>query len=209
MGNPALDITEGKIIFKGEDITEASPDERSRLGLFMAFQYPVAIPGVTVTKYLRMVMNAHREARGEDEISLKEFRQTVEQAMELTNVPKEFSSRYLNDGFSGGEKKRLEILQLALQKPGVAVLDETDSGLDIDALNVVSNGVNTVRDETGMGVLIITHYKRILDHVRPDRVSIIADGKIVKEGGPELVDQLESEGYGWILDEEEAAPASA
>jgi Fe-S cluster assembly ATP-binding protein len=209
MGNPALDITEGKIIFKGEDITEASPDERSRLGLFMAFQYPVAIPGVTVTKYLRMVMNAHREARGEDEISLKEFRQTVEQAMELTNVPKEFSSRYLNDGFSGGEKKRLEILQLALQKPGVAVLDETDSGLDIDALNVVSNGVNTVRDETGMGVLIITHYKRILDHVRPDRVSIIADGKIVKEGGPELVDQLESEGYGWILEEEEAAPASA
>jgi Fe-S cluster assembly ATP-binding protein len=209
MGNPALDVTEGKIIFKGEDITDASPDERSRLGLFMAFQYPVAIPGVTVTKYLRMVMNAHREARGESEISLKEFRQTVEQAMELTNVPKEFSSRYLNDGFSGGEKKRLEILQLALQKPGVAVLDETDSGLDIDALNVVSNGVNTVRDETGMGVLIITHYKRILDHVRPDRVSIISDGKIVKEGGPELVDQLESEGYGWILDEEEAEPASA
>jgi Fe-S cluster assembly ATP-binding protein len=209
MGNPALDVTEGKIIFKGEDITDASPDERSRLGLFMAFQYPVAIPGVTVTKYLRMVMNAHREARGESEISLKDFRQTVEQAMELTNVPKEFSSRYLNDGFSGGEKKRLEILQLALQKPGVAVLDETDSGLDIDALNVVSNGVNTVRDETGMGVLIITHYKRILDHVRPDRVSIIADGKIVKEGGPDLVDQLESEGYGWILDEEEAEPASA
>lgn len=209
MGNPALDVTEGKIIFRGEDITEASPDERSRLGLFMAFQYPVAIPGVTVTKYLRMVMNAHREARGEEEISLKDFRQTVEQAMELTNVPKEFSSRYLNDGFSGGEKKRLEILQLALQKPGVAVLDETDSGLDIDALNVVSNGVNTVREETGMGVLIITHYRRILDQVRPDRVSIISDGKIVKEGGPDLVDQLESEGYGWILDEEGAEAASA
>ena len=210
MGNPALEVTEGKIIFKGEDITEASPDERSLLGLFMAFQYPVAIPGVTVTKYLRMVMNAHREARGEEEISLKEFRQTVEQAMALTNVPKEFSSRYLNDGFSGGEKKRLEILQLALQKPGIAVLDETDSGLDIDALNVVSRGVNTVRDETGMGVLIITHYKRILDHVKPDRVSIIADGRIVKEGGPELVDQLESEGYGWITGDEEAAePASA
>jgi len=210
MGNPALDVTEGKIIFRGEDITEASPDERSRLGLFMAFQYPVAIPGVTVTKYLRMVMNAHREARGEKEISLKDFRQTVEQAMELTNVPKEFSSRYLNDGFSGGEKKRLEILQLALQKPGVAVLDETDSGLDIDALNVVSDGVNTVREETGMGVMIITHYRRILDQVRPDRVSIISDGKIVKEGGPDLVDQLESEGYGWILEDEEAAePASA
>ena len=205
MGNPALEVTEGKIIFKGEDITDASPDERSRLGLFMAFQYPVAIPGVTITKYLRMVMNAHREAAGEDEISLKDFRKTVEQAMELTHVPKEFSSRYLNDGFSGGEKKRLEVLQLALQRPDIAVLDETDSGLDIDALNVVSNGVNAVRDETGMGVLIITHYKRILDHVRPDRVSIIADGRIVTEGGPELVDELESKGYGWILEDEGAA----
>ena len=205
MGNPALDVTEGKIIFKGEDITDASPDERSRMGLFMAFQYPVAIPGVTITKYLRMVMNAHREAAGEDEISLKDFRKTVEQAMELTNVPKEFSTRYLNDGFSGGEKKRLEVLQLALQRPDIAVLDETDSGLDIDALNVVSNGVNAVRDETGMGVLIITHYKRILDHVRPDRVSIIADGRIVTEGGPELVDELESKGYGWILEDEGAA----
>ena len=205
MGNPALDVTEGKIIFKGEDITDASPDERSRMGLFMAFQYPVAIPGVTITKYLRMVMNAHREAAGEVEISLKDFRKTVEQAMELTNVPKEFSTRYLNDGFSGGEKKRLEVLQLALQRPDIAVLDETDSGLDIDALNVVSNGVNAVKDETGMGVLIITHYKRILDHVRPDRVSIIADGRIVTEGGPELVDELESKGYGWILEDEGAA----
>ena len=205
MGNPALDVTEGKIIFKGEDITDASPDERSRMGLFMAFQYPVAIPGVTITKYLRMVMNAHREAAGEDEISLKDFRKTVEEAMELTHIPKEFSSRYLNDGFSGGEKKRLEVLQLALQRPDIAVLDETDSGLDIDALNVVSNGVNAVKDETGMGVLIITHYKRILDHVRPDRVSIIADGRIVTEGGPELVDELESKGYGWILEDEGAA----
>ena len=205
MGNPALEVTEGKIIFKGEDITDASPDERSRMGLFMAFQYPVAIPGVTITKYLRMVMNAHREAAGEDEISLKDFRKTVEEAMELTHIPKEFSSRYLNDGFSGGEKKRLEVLQLALQRPDIAVLDETDSGLDIDALNVVSNGVNAVKDETGMGVLIITHYKRILDHVRPDRVSIIADGRIVTEGGPELVDELESKGYGWILEDEGAA----
>ena len=209
MGNPALDVTGGSIVFRGEDITEASPDERSLLGLFMAFQYPVAIPGVTVTKYLRMVMNAHRQARGEPEISLKDFRQTVEQAMEMTNIPKEFSSRYLNDGFSGGEKKRLEILQLALLRPAVAVLDETDSGLDIDALNVVSNGVNTVREETGMGVLIITHYKRILDHVRPDRVSIIADGRIVTEGGPELVDELESRGYGWILEDEQAAETAS
>ena len=210
MGNPALDVTEGKITFRGEDITEASPDERSRLGLFMAFQYPVAIPGVTVTKYLRMVINAHRQARGEDEISLKEFRQVVEEAMEMTEVKREFSKRYLNDGFSGGEKKRLEILQMALQKPNVAILDETDSGLDIDALNIVAEGVNTVSAESGMGVLIITHYQRILHLVKPGRVSIISEGKIVKEGGPELVDQLESEGYGWITgDSELVEPASA
>ena len=142
MGQPNLEVTEGQILFNGEDITEADPDERARAGLFMAFQYPVAIPGVTVTKYLRMVMNAHREARGEPPIPLKEFRQTVEQAMALTNVPKEFSTRYINDGFSGGEKKRMEILQLALQRPEVAILDETDSGLDIDALNTVAHGVN-------------------------------------------------------------------
>jgi len=210
MGNPALDVTKGKIIFRGEDITEASPDERSRLGLFMAFQYPVAIPGVTVTKYLRMVINAHRQARGEDEISLKEFRQVVEEAMEMTEVKREFSKRYLNDGFSGGEKKRLEILQMALQKPNVAILDETDSGLDIDALNIVAEGVNTVSAQSGMGVLIITHYQRILHLVKPGRVSIISDGKIVKEGGPELVEQLESEGYGWITgDSELVEPASA
>src|SRR6476646_8651166 len=127
MGHPGLEVTEGSIAFDGEDITEAAPDERARMGLFMAFQYPVAIPGVTITKYLRTVMNAHRESRGEAEVSLKDFRRTVEAAMELTNVPREFSSRYLNDGFSGGEKKRLEILQLALQRPQIAVLDETDS----------------------------------------------------------------------------------
>jgi Fe-S cluster assembly ATP-binding protein len=201
MGHPALEVTEGQIIFKGEDITEADPDERARMGLFMAFQYPVAIPGVTITKYLRMVMNAHREARGEPEVSLKEFRKTVEAAMELTSVPREFVSRYLNDGFSGGEKKRLETLQLALQRPELAVLDETDSGLDIDALNVVAQGVNTVKGETGMGVLIITHYQRILHSVVPDRVSIMFEGRIAKEGGPELVTQLEAEGYASIRSE--------
>jgi Fe-S cluster assembly ATP-binding protein len=207
MGQPNLEVTEGSIHFKGTDITEASPDERARMGLFMAFQYPVAIPGVTITKYLRMVMNAHREERGEEEISLKEFRKTVEAAMELTNVPKQFASRYLNDGFSGGEKKRLEILQLALQRPEVAVLDETDSGLDIDALNVVAHGVNTVAKESDMGVLIITHYQRILHLVQPSRVSILFDGRIVKEGGPELVDQLEASGYSDII--KEAAGATA
>jgi Fe-S cluster assembly ATP-binding protein len=205
MGQPTLDVTEGQILFKGQDITEADPDERARMGLFMAFQYPVAIPGVTITKYLRMVMNAHREARGEDEISLKDFRRTVEEAMTLTSIPKEFSSRYLNEGFSGGEKKRLEILQLALQRPEIAVLDETDSGLDIDALNVVAEGVNTVKETSEMGVLIITHYQRILHLVQPTRVSIMFDGRIVKEGGPELVTQLEKQGYGWIRDEVGAA----
>ena len=208
MGHPGLEVTAGEILFNGENITEADPDERARLGLFMAFQYPVSIPGVTITKYLRMVMNAHRAARGEEDISLKDFRKTVEAAMALTNVPKEFSSRYLNEGFSGGEKKRLEMLQLALQQPSIAVLDETDSGLDIDALNVVAGAVNTVAKDSGMGVLIITHYQRILHMVQPTRVSIMFDGRIVKEGGPELVGELESKGYGWIKDEVAAGAAS-
>ena len=201
MGHPSLEVTEGQILFGGEDITEADTDERARMGLFMAFQYPVAIPGVTITKYLRMVMNAHREARGEADVSLKEFRKTVEAAMELVNVPREFSSRYLNEGFSGGEKKRLEILQLALQMPKLAILDETDSGLDIDALNVVAHGVNTVAAGADMGILIITHYQRILHMVTPTRVSIMFDGRIATEGGPELVDRLEAEGYAGIREE--------
>jgi Fe-S cluster assembly ATP-binding protein len=205
MGQPNLEITEGQILFRGEDITEADPDARARLGLFMAFQYPVAIPGVTITKYLRMVQNAHREARGEDEISLRDFRKLVEGAMELMNVPRDFASRYLNEGFSGGEKKRMEILQLALQLPELAILDETDSGLDIDALNVVAHGVNAVARESDLGVLIITHYQRILHLVEPTRVSIMFDGRIVKQGGPELVDQLEREGYGWVREEAGAA----
>src|ERR671916_878502 len=207
MGHPSLEVTEGQIIFGGEDITEADPDERSRLGLFMAFQYPVAVPGVTVTKYLRMVMNAHREERGEEPVSLKDFRRIVEEAMQLTNIPKQFASRYLNEGFSGGEKKRMEMLQLALQKPAMAVLDETDSGLDIDALNVVAQAVNAVKAETQMGVLIITHYQRILHHIRPDRVSIVFDGRIATEGGPELVEQLEREGYAKVREEFAAAGA--
>ena len=207
MGNPVYEVTEGTITFLGEDITEAAPDERARAGVFMAFQYPVAVPGVTVTKFLRTVMNAHRESRGEEAISLKDFRQTVEAAMELTKVPKEFSSRYLNEGFSGGEKKRMEILQLALQEPRLAVLDETDSGLDIDALQTVAEGVNAVAGEQGdqMGILIITHYQRILSMVKPTHVHVLYKGKIVKEGGAELVTQLEAEGYGWITEEIDAA----
>jgi Fe-S cluster assembly ATP-binding protein len=177
------------------------------MGLFMAFQYPVAIPGVTVAKYLRMAVNAHREAADQEPVKLKEFRKETEEAMSLTNIPKEFSSRYLNDGFSGGEKKRMEILQLAMLQPEMAVLDETDSGLDIDALRIVAEGVNKFAGP-GMGVLIITHYQRILHLIKPDAVHVLYDGRIVKEGGPELVEQLEEKGYGWIGEEVEAGAAA-
>jgi Fe-S cluster assembly ATP-binding protein len=205
MGHPNLEVTDGQILWDGEDITEADPDERARMGLFMAFQYPVSVPGVTVTKYLRTVMNAHRDAHGDEPVSLKDFRESVEAAMKLTNVPREFSSRYLNEGFSGGEKKRMEILQLALQHPELAILDETDSGLDIDALRVVANGVNSVAGPD-LGLLIITHYQRILHLVQPSHVHVMYRGRIVKEGGPQLVTELEAKGYGWITDElEEAA----
>ena len=196
MGHPNLEVTQGQILWDGKNITETATDERSRMGLFMAFQYPVSVPGVTVTKYLRTVMNAHRDAHGEAAIPLKEFRQSVEAAMELTKVPSEFS---------GGEKKRMEILQLALQRPELAILDETDSGLDIDALRVVADGVNSVAGPD-MGVLIITHYQRILHLVQPSHVHVMYRGRIVKEGGPDLVTELEAKGYGWITDElEEAA----
>ena len=204
MGHPNLEVTEGEILFDGAEITEAEPDERARMGLFMAFQYPIAVPGVTMTKYLRTVLNALREAQGEDPVSLKDFRRTVEDAMKLTEVPREFASRYLNEGFSGGEKKRMEILQLALMTPKMAILDETDSGLDIDALRTVANGVNALKGPD-MGVLIITHYRRILHLVQPDFVHVLYDGRIVKQGGPELVELLEQRGYGWIREEVEAA----
>jgi Fe-S cluster assembly ATP-binding protein len=204
MGHPGLEITDGTISFGGEDITDADPDERARMGLFMAFQYPVAIPGITVSKYLRMVVNAQREARGEDQIKLKDFRRETESAMEMMNIPKEFSSRYLNEGFSGGEKKRMEILQMAMFKPQIAVLDETDSGLDIDALRTVADGVNSLSGP-GLGTLIITHYQRILHLVEPSSVHVMYDGRIVRQGGPELVEQLEEKGYGWIREEVEAA----
>jgi Fe-S cluster assembly ATP-binding protein len=204
MGHPSFEVTDGEIRFGGEAITEEAPEDRAKAGLFMAFQYPVAIPGVTVAKYLRMAVNAHREARGEPEIKLKDFRKEAEAAMELMNIPREFSSRYLNEGFSGGEKKRMEILQLAMLQPELAVLDETDSGLDIDALRTVAEGVNKFAGPD-MGVLIITHYQRILHLVKPDFVHVMFDGRIVKAGGPELVETLEERGYGWIREEVEAA----
>jgi Fe-S cluster assembly ATP-binding protein len=206
MGQPTLEVTEGEIRLRGEEITESAPEDRARGGLFMAFQYPVAIPGVTVAKYLRMVVNAQREARGESEIKLKDFRKQTEAAMELMDIPREFSSRYLNDGFSGGEKKRMELLQLALLRPEIAVVDETDSGLDIDALRTVAEGVSKFAGPE-IGILIITHYQRILHLVEPDFVHVMYDGQIVKQGGPELVGLLEERGYGWIREEVEAAAA--
>jgi Fe-S cluster assembly ATP-binding protein len=204
MGHPALEVTDGEIRLRGEEITESAPEDRALAGLFMAFQYPVAIPGVTVAKYLRMAVNAQREVRGDSEIKLKDFRKQTEAAMELMDIPREFSSRYLNDGFSGGEKKRMEILQLAMLRPELAVLDETDSGLDIDALRTVAEGVNRFTGPE-MGVLIITHYQRILHLVEPDFVHVMYEGRIVKQGGPELVGLLEERGYGWIGEEVEAA----
>ena len=196
MGNPTYEVTEGQILLDGEDLTEADPDERARAGLFLAFQYPATIPGVSVANFLRMAVNAGRE----EPIKVKEFGQVLKRNMELLRIEREFTSRYLNEGFSGGEKKRAEILQLAMLEPAFAVLDETDSGLDIDALRVVSEGVNALRDEE-RGFLIITHYTRILRYIRPDFVHIMLDGRIVREGGAELADQLEAEGYDWVREE--------
>ena len=202
MGHPNFEVTEGQILLDGEDITEAEPDERARAGLFMAFQYPVAIPGVTVTKYLRMAVNAGRE----EPIKVKEFGSLLRKNVDLLKISGDFTKRYLNEGFSGGEKKRAEILQLAMLQPAFAVLDETDSGLDIDALRIVSDGVNALREQE-RGFLIITHYTRILGYVRPEFVHIMIDGRIVREGGPELADELEDKGYEWVR-EEVAASAS-
>jgi Fe-S cluster assembly ATP-binding protein len=197
MGHPAYEITEGQIFFGGEDLTELGADERAQRGLFLAFQYPHAIPGVTVTSFLRSAINANRKAVSggeEDPVPIPEFRTNLLAAMEELKVPRELASRYLNDGFSGGEKKRVEILQMAMLKPKIAVLDETDSGLDIDALRIVANGVNKlVGPETG--ALVITHYQRILDYITPDFVHVFVDGRIVADGGPELAHKLEADGY--------------
>jgi Fe-S cluster assembly ATP-binding protein len=197
LGHPAYEVTEGQVLWQGEDLTEADPEDRSQAGLFLAFQYPAAIPGVSVANFLRMAMNTHRE----EPIMVKEFGAKLKEATGLLHVDREFTSRHLNDGFSGGEKKRCEILQMAMLEPKVAVLDETDSGLDIDALRTVAEGVNTLHERNGMGALVITHYQRILHYVKPQFVHIMLDGRIVREGGPELVTQLEAEGYDWIREE--------
>jgi len=196
MGNPNYEVTEGRILLNGEDLTEADPDERAKAGLFMAFQYPATIPGVSVANFLRMAVNARRE----DPIKVKEFGAMLKENMEILRIRREFTSRYLNEGFSGGEKKRAEILQLAMLQPDFAILDETDSGLDIDALRIVADGVNAMRGDD-RGFLIITHYTRILEYVKPDFVHILIDGRIVREGGAELATELEEKGYEWVREE--------
>jgi len=197
MGHPAYEVTGGRIVLDGEDITKLEANERAERGLFLAFQYPHAIPGVTVTSFLRSAINSVRKARNggvDDPIAIPEFRKTLLAEMDRLKVSRELASRYLNDGFSGGEKKRVEILQMAMLKPRIAVLDETDSGLDIDALRVVAKGVNELVGPQ-MGALVITHYQRILNYVKPDHVHVFVDGRIVKSGGAELAEQLEAEGY--------------
>jgi Fe-S cluster assembly ATP-binding protein len=207
MGHPAYEVTEGEIWFKGENIVELSPDERSRLGLFLAFQYPSAIPGVSVANFLRTAINAHRVEPGTSDngngngkgssISMREFRQLLKDKMAMLKMDASFARRYLNDGFSGGEKKRMEILQMAMLQPEIAILDETDSGLDIDALRIVSEGVNQLMDPN-LGLLVITHYQRILNYIKPEYVHILVDGRIVMSGGPELALELEEKGYDWV-----------
>jgi Fe-S cluster assembly ATP-binding protein len=201
MGHPSYEITEGEILVDGEDVAELEADERAQRGLFLAFQYPHAIPGVTVTSFLRSAINAKRKAANggeEDPVPIPEFRKELLSAMEDLKVPRELASRYLNDGFSGGEKKRVEILQMAMLKPRVAVLDETDSGLDIDALKVVASGVNALVGPQ-MGAVVITHYQRILNYITPDHVHVFVDGRIVASGGADLAHQLEAEGYDAFL----------
>jgi Fe-S cluster assembly ATP-binding protein len=197
MGHPAYEITEGEVLFEGENILELGADERAQRGLFLAFQYPHAVPGVTVTSFLRSAINAIRKAKtgGEDDpVAIPEFRKELLAQMDRLKVSRELASRYLNDGFSGGEKKRVEILQMAMLKPRIAILDETDSGLDIDALKIVASGVKELVGPE-MGALVITHYQRILDYITPDFVHVFIDGRIVEEGGPELAHKLEAEGY--------------
>jgi Fe-S cluster assembly ATP-binding protein len=196
MGHPAYEITEGQILVDGEDVTELGPDERAHRGLFLAFQYPHAVPGVTVTSFLRSAINSIRKARKgeEDPVPIPEFRKELLAQMDRLKVSRELASRYLNEGFSGGEKKRVEILQMAMLKPRIGILDETDSGLDIDALRVVANGVQELIGPE-MGALVITHYQRILNFLKPDFVHVFVGGRIVEEGGPELAEKLEREGY--------------
>ena len=199
MGHPLYNVTHGEVWFKGINILDLAPDERSRLGLFLAFQYPVAIPGVSVANFLRSAVNAKRKVDNQSDkgIQIPEFRRVLKEQMDLLKMDHSFAGRYLNEGFSGGEKKRAEVLQMAMLKPEIAIMDETDSGLDIDALRIVSEGVNTLKS-SDLGVLVITHYQRILNYIQPDFVHIMLDGRIVETGGPELAVHLEEHGYDWL-----------
>ncbi|MCB9136310.1 MAG: Fe-S cluster assembly ATPase SufC [Anaerolineales bacterium] len=208
MGHPFYDVTDGEIWFKGQNILELEPDQRSHLGMFLAFQYPVSIPGVTVANFLRTAINAHRKAADPEDkgISIPEFRRLLTAKMNLLKMDNSFAGRYLNDGFSGGEKKRAEILQMATLQPEIAILDETDSGLDIDALRIVSEGVNALYGPQ-MGVLVITHYQRILNYIKPDYVHIMLNGRVVESGGPEMALYLEEHGYDDIREKYNGVPA--
>jgi Fe-S cluster assembly ATP-binding protein len=208
MGHPAYEVTAGEVLFKGQNILELQPDERSRLGIFLAFQYPVAIPGVTVANFLRTALNSRRKAKNPEDkgIPIPEFRRTLKEKMDLLKMDHSFAGRYLNEGFSGGEKKRAEILQMAALEPEMAILDETDSGLDIDALRVVAEGVNTLRS-SDIGILVITHYPRILNYIKPDFVHIMLGGRIVESGGADLALHLEEHGYDWLREKNETIPA--
>jgi Fe-S cluster assembly ATP-binding protein len=206
MGHPGYTVTAGEVWYKGQNILELEADDRSKLGLFLAFQYPVAIPGVTVANFLRSAINAHRAEEGKDpkatSIPVAQFRKELREKMAALEIDESFVRRYLNEGFSGGEKKRIEILQMAMLKPSMAIMDETDSGLDIDALRIVAEGVNTLfSQQPEMGVLVITHYQRLLNYIQPHFVSVMMDGRIVRAGGPELALELESKGYDWIREE--------
>lgn len=205
MGHPNYEVTEGEVWFKGQNILELEPDERSHLGLFLAFQYPVAIPGVSLANFLRAAINARRKADNPEDkgIAIPEFRRLLKDRMDMLKMDHSFAGRYLNEGFSGGEKKRAEVLQMATLKPEIAVMDETDSGLDIDALRIVSEGVNALRGPD-LGVLVITHYQRILNYIKPDLVHIMMNGQIVETGGADLAMHLEEHGYDWIRDKNEA-----
>ncbi len=200
-GHPNYEVFEGRVLFKGENVLELGAEERAQLGMFLAFQYPTTIPGVSMANFLRLAVNS---VRGEDDgeggkkrIAPREFRRMLREKMKMLNIDESFATRYLNEGFSGGEKKRAEILQMAMLEPEFAIMDETDSGLDIDALHTVSEGVNKLYDNN-MSMLLITHYQRLLNHIKPQFVHVLMDGRIVRSGGPELAEELEAKGYDWL-----------
>ncbi|MDY3090429.1 MAG: Fe-S cluster assembly ATPase SufC [Porphyromonas sp.] len=201
VGHPAFEVTGGDIQFEGESILELEPEERAHLGMFLSFQYPVEIPGVSMVNFMRAAVNEHRKAIGAEPMSASEFLKVMKEKRALVELDSNLASRSVNEGFSGGEKKRNEIFQMAMLEPKLAILDETDSGLDIDALRVVANGVNALRSPE-RSTIVITHYQRLLDYIKPDFVHVLHNGRIVKSGGPELALELEAKGYDWLKDEQ-------